>query len=470
MADDSGGGFLGGYNAQINTQQSQQLNAQALAKGSLDIQMTEMSLKASQAVAAQMADLNGKPTAKAGAGGQAGPPTPADQARQMSDMAFAAAQVYSKNGLVTQGMEFAEKASKLAENAATIDTKQAEASSKMWTHIGAAMDTVHSQQDWDRVRMEFPLMFPDEAKNQAVSKALQEPYDPKKVELYKRASMTAVQQADVKQKEASTKKEEASTKLEGLRDNLVAQQTREASNRADALGKAGVKPPPAAEVNNAKSLIEADYPDADPKGYQLAATEVAERARQLMSAGQPRDASYQQAYQEVKDRGTLERLPAKAQTAAQTKKAQGMIEQRDQVIDTINDMLGEMDETGHLTGLTGKLRGILEFGKTLSGFGSQETPEAEFRTNNKVLLATAPKVLGKSGKLAKDERELVAQIADMGRAGTDQKIGRAQLVKLRERLLKMQAGDQEKPATISGKGDKTGAPVPLDAYLKSQGY
>lgn len=436
------GGFAGGY---MEATQSQDQHAQAmqdLAKGKLDIQMTQNLLDAQHVAQLELAHLGGKAQ---GAGGQDVSGV-AGQSYKASELSFAAGEVYMRQGLVQQGSEFMERGAKLAESAAALETKQAEQQARMWSHVGSAMDLIQpgsqtAQQDWDKVRMTFPLMFPEEAKHPEVQKFLKMPYDPKTVDLLKRASQNAQQQAELAKTKAEAKKNEAETKFNEAGVPLRKAEAAEHAARANAISKAGGKPPPQAEVNNAKSLIQADYPDADPKGYQLYATEIAERAKQLMAADMGRDQAFQQAYSEVKESGKLEKLPPKAsaQTVASTEAKQNSI-------NDIDSLLELLDEGEGSVGIGRKFNVAAEWWHTATGTGEQETPQATFDAKLGVLISRLPQALSKKGKLAADERQVIRDISDLKQTFTTSKTGRAKLQALRDRLT----GSDDR--TIKGKG------------------
>lgn len=452
MATDVGG-FAGGwmqageYQTQQQTGQDQhQAAMQDLAKGNLQIQQTQQLLDAQHAAMLELSHHN----TSGGAKGAGGPEVSgvAGQSYKASELSFAAGEVYMKHGLIEQGSEFMEKGAKLAESAATLEKQQADQSQKMWSHVGSSLETVHpgsptAAQDWDKLRMTFPLMFPDEAKHPEVQKFLQKPYDPQTIELLKRASVSAKEQAEQQKVKAETKQSEAQAAYERAGIPLRQAEAKEHAARAAAIGKTGGKPPPAAEVNNAKSLIQADYPEADPKGYQLYATEIAERAKTLMAADMTRDQAFNQAYQEVKDSGKLERLPAKA-----SKKDQAASEVRGGLVDDIDDLVTDMEATPGAAGLKGRMGRIGEFASTTTGIGDQDTPLTSIMAKAEAIRLKLPKALTGTSKSAKDERELVASISDIARLGTSDKTAIAKLRAVQERLKAMSA------KTITGKGDK----------------
>jgi hypothetical protein len=340
-----------------------------------------------------------------------------------------------------------ERGAKLAESGAALEVHQAEQQARMWTHIGSTLDTVHENsptaaQDWDKARMTFPLMFPEEAKHPEVQKFLSKPYDPQTIELLKRASQTAQQQAELQKTKAETKKAEAASRFEAAGVPLRQAEAREHEARATAIGKAGGKPPPAAEVNNAKSLIQADYPDADPKGYQLYATEVAERAKGLMTAGLGRDEAFQQAYSELNDSGKLKNLPKKPdKKAAEAKQA------RNDIVDDIDDLIQRMEENPGASGLKGKIGRLGEFARTTVGEGDQSTPLTDIVQRAQIIQTKLPKALTGSARSAKEERELTSMMADITRLGTNDPLYITKLKALRARM----AGDGGDD-TIKGKG------------------
>lgn len=452
MATDVGG-FAGGwmqageFQTQQQTGQDQhQAAMQDLAKGKLQIQQTQQLLDAQHAAMLELSHHN----TSGGGKGAGGPEVSgvAGQSYKASELSFAAGEVYMKHGLIEQGAEFMEKGAKLAESAATLEKQQADQSQKMWSHVGSSLETVHpgsptAAQDWDKLRMTFPLMFPEEAKHPEVQKFLQKPYDPQTIELLKRASVSAQEQAEQQKTKAETKRAEAGAAYERAGIPLRQAETKEHAARAAAIGKTGGKPPPAAEVNNAKSLIQADYPEADPKGYQLYATEIAERAKTLMTADMTRDQAFNQAYQEVKDSGKLERLPAKA--SAKATKLQGM---RGEIVDDIDDLISDMEANPGAAGLGGKARRFGEFASTASGIGDQETPLTSIVAksqliHDKLQTALTDKYFGK------DRQELMASLSDITKVGVSDKTAIAKLRAVQDRL---RAADKN---TIKGKGDKT---------------
>lgn len=454
MADDVGG-FMGGYMAAGRYQSQQQAAGdehqqamQQLAKGNLDIKQTQMLLDAQTAA---MMELKGRTHAGAGGapGTQGGVGGIASQSYNAADLAFAAGETYMKHGLVEQGSQFMEKGAKLAESGAALEVHQADQQAKMWAHVGSALETVHpdsptAAQDWDKARMTFPMMFPEEAKHPEVQKFLSKPYDPQTVDLLKRASMTAQQQAEEQKTKAEAKRADAQAKFDLAGVGLRQSEEREHNARATAIGKAGGKPPPAAEVNNAKSLIQADYPDADPKGYQLYATEVAEGAKRLMNAGLSRDEAFQQAYSELNDSGKLKNLPKKA-SAKEEKQAAA----KNELVDSIDDLISDMEANPGAAGLKGKLGRIGEFAATSTGIGDQDTPLTRIVQKAQMIQTQVPKALTGSARSAKDERELTAALSDITRLGTNDPLYITKLKALRDRLAGG-GGD----STIKGKGAK----------------
>lgn len=446
MSDESGGpvgGFAGGYMQATQAGDSHALAVQDLAKGKLQIQQTQQLLDAQ---AAAMMELKGHGSASSGGGASAtGMGGVAGQSYKASELAFAAGDVYMKHGLVEQGAEFMEKGAKLAESGSKLEVEQAGQQAKMWSHVGNVMDTVHSSQDWDKARMTFPMMFPEEAKHPEVQKFLGKPYDPQTVELLKRASQSAQQQAALAKTKAETKHAEAQSRFEAAGVPLRAAEAREHNARATAIGKAGGKPPPQAEVNNMKSLIQADYPDADQKGYQLYATEGAEQAKRLMAAGMDRDAAFQQAYSELNDSGKLKNLPAKASA----KEAQAKVARAD-LADDIDDLISDMSENPGAAGLGGKIGRVGEWVKTTTGQGDQSTPLTSIVAKAQMIQTKLPKALTGSARSAKDERELTSALADITRLGTNDPLYIKKLEAIRDRFRAAEGKE-----TIKGKGDKT---------------
>lgn len=453
MADNPGG-FMGGYMAAGQYQSQQQASGdqhqaamQDFAKGKLEIQQTQQLLDAQTAAMMELkgrshAGAGGAPGTGGGVGGIAG------QSYNASDLAFAAGETYMKHGLIQQGSEFMEKGAKLAQSGAALEVHEAEQKEKMWTHIGSALDTVHdgsptAQQDWDKARMTFPMMFPEEAKHPEVQKFLSKPYDPQTIELLKRASQTAQQQAELAKTKAETKKAEATSRFEAAGIPLRESETREHNARATSISKAGGKPPPQAEVNNAKSLIQADYPDADPKGYQLYATEVAERAKGLMASGLGRDEAFQQSYQELNDTGKLKNLPAKASAKEVQAKAA-----KSDIVGDIDDLIEDMEANPGAAGFRGKIGRAEEWLNTTVGKGDQSTPLTNIVAKAQMIQTKLPKALTGSARSAKDERELTSMLADITRLGTNDPLYITKLRAIRDRM----SGGED--STIKGKGDK----------------
>lgn len=470
MAEDSGGGFIGGYMAggQYQSQQQaagdqHQLAMQDLASGKLKLQQTQQLLDAQTAAMMELNQKKGSPPTGAGDPAMEGI---AAQSHKASEMAFAAGDVYMRHGLIEQGSQFMERGAKLAESGAALETHQAEQQERMWGHIGSVLEPIHdnsptASKDWDAARMTFPQMFPEEAKHPEVQKFLKMSYGQLQqqggVDLLKRASQTAQQQAALAKTKAETKKEAASARYADA--GVVERQAlaREHDARATAIGKTGGKPPPAAEVNNAKSLIEADYPDADPKGYQLYASEIAERAGKLTAAGLDKDAAYKQAYAEVNDSGKLKNLPAKA--SAKEEKAKVA---RADLADDIDDLINDMKENPGASGLKGKIGRAEEFYHTTTGQGDQSTPLTGIVAKAQMIQTKLPKALTGSARSAKDERELTSALADITRLGTNDPLYIQKLEVIRDRF---RAADGKE--TISGKGDKS-APIPFASEAELQ--
>jgi len=460
---------MGGYMAAGQYQSQQQASGdqhqeamQQLAKGKLEIAQTQQLLDAQ---AAAMMELKGRSHSGAGGapGTQGGVGGIAGQSYNAADLAFAAGETYMKHGLIQQGSEFMEKGAKLAESGSALEIHQAAQQAKMWGHVGSVLDTIHENSptaaaDWDKARMTFPLMFPDEAKHPEVQKFLSQPYDPQTVDLLKRASMTAQQQAELQKTKAEAKKDEAMAKFEAAGVPLRQAEAKEHSARAAAIGKAGGKPPPAAEVNNAKSLIQADYPDADPKGYQLYATEVAERAKGLMASGQTRDEAFQQAYSELNDSGKLKNLPAKASVQKENAAGKAQAEARQGSVQDIDAIIALLDQGEATVGIGRKFKNVGEWLASVgSGDDDVESPQASFDGKLGVLISRLPAALAKKGKLAADERQIVRDISDLRKPFTTPSTAKATLMAVRERLM------GEDGSVIKGKGDKTTAPVTISS-------
>lgn len=452
--DTNVGGFMGGYmtagNYQANqTQMGDQHQAamQDLAKGKLEIAQTQHLLDAQAAALMELkghtaAGKGGAPGTQGGVGGMAG------QSYQAAELAFAAGEAYMHQGLMEQGSEFMERGAKLVQSGTALEIHQAEQQATMWSHVGSVLDTIHENsstaaQDWDKARMTFPMMFPEEAKHPEVQKFLSKPYDPQTIDFLKRASQTAQQQAELQKTKAEAKKDAAETRYADAGVVERKSMAKEHEARATAIGKTGGKPPPAAEVNNAKSLIQADYPEADPKGYQLYATEVAERARGLMTAGLGRDEAFQQAYSELNDSGKLKNLPAKA-SAKDAKQAAA----KNDLVESIDDLISDMEANPGAAGLKGKLGRVGEFARTTMGEGDQDTPLTRIVAKANMIQTQVPKALTGSSRSAKDERELTGALADITKMGTNDPLYITKLKAIRDRL----AGGGD--ATIKGKGAK----------------
>lgn len=456
------GGFASGYMqaGEYQTQQQQgqdqhQMAMQSLAKGNIELASAQQQLDAMHAAQLELAHMHQGGGAGGGggtgAGGQAVSGV-AGQAYKSSELAFAAGDVYSKYGLFQQGAEFAEKGAKLAEAGSALEVHQAEQSTKMWQHVGSVLETVHenspsAQQDWDNARMTFPHMFPEEAKHPEVQKFLKMSFKelgPQGLQMLKDASLSAQQQAEQQKTKAESKHIAAQTRWDDAGVLLRQSETREHNARATAIEKTGGKPPTGSEIKDADSLIEADYPGKDPKGYHLYSSEIAERAKQLIRADVDKDTAYKQAYEEVKKGGRLDNLPDKP-----SKKEQQASEVRGELVDDIDDLIRQIDENpGMLTGLSGRAGEVMEWGKTFSGIGDQATPATTFGEGMHALMLRVPKALTGSGKSAKDERALVGDIANVRKMMTSDATGRAKLSELRDIFARMQG------KTITGKGDK----------------
>lgn len=452
MADQVGG-FAGGYMQAQESQDAHNLNMQSMAKGNLEIKQTQMMLDAQTAAMMDLKHVGQSGPAQGAGGSQVS--GVAGQSYKASELAFAAGDSYMRHGMLQQGSEFMEKGAKLAESGAALEKQQAEQQQKMWTHVGSALETVHensptAKADWDKARMTFPLMFPEEAKHPEIQKFLSKPYDPQTVDLLKKASVSAADQAERKKTEAQAKGEAAAARFADAGVGMRKAEEREHNARATAIGKAGGKPPPQAEVNNAKSLIQADYPQADPKGYQLYATEIAERAKQLMAADMSRDQAFQQAYQEVNDSGKLKNLPNKPD-----KQTQAKTDLRAEVVSDIDQLIESMGNTDMAAaGLKGKVNRAAEWASTTTGLNisgsGQDTPITDITAQANLIHQKLQKAISGTA-YGKDRQALNADLADLTKIGVSDK---TYVTKLRaiQKNFNDAAGK-----TIQGKGDKTAA-------------
>lgn len=461
MAGSDVGGFAGGMMQAAEFQQNttansdaHNINMQNLAKGKLDIQQTQQLLDAQTAAMMELKNVGSTGGPATGAGGPAVSGV-AGQSYKASDLAFAAGESYMRHGLIQQGSEFMERGAKLAESGASLEKHQAEQSLKMWQHVGSVLETVHdgsptASQEWDQVRMTFPLMFPEEAKHPEVQKFLQKPYDPQTIDLLKRASVTAAEQAEQQKTKAESKHLAAQTRWDEAGVGLRKAETREHDARATAISKAGGKPPTGSAIKDADSLIEADYPGKDPKGYHLYSSEIAERAQQLIRADIDKDTAYKQAYEEVKSSGKLENLPDKP--SAKDQKAG---EQRNEMLDDIDDLMGQIDEDPSIVGLSGRWGEVKEWGSTTAtrltgGVPDENAPATKFGAGMHALMTMAPQALGTKGRMTKDEKATLADITNVRKMMTSPETAKAKLKALRDIIARQQG------KTISGKGDKVG--------------
>lgn len=458
MAGSDVGGFAGGMMQAAEFQQNttansdaHNINMQNLAKGKLDIQQTQQLLDAQTAAMMELKNIGSTGGPATGAGGPAVSGAAA-QAYKASELAFASANAYMNHGLTQQGSEFAEKAAKLAESGASLEKQQAEQSLKMWQHVGSSLETVHdgsptASQEWDQVRMTFPLMFPEEAKHPEIQKFLQKPYDPQTIDLLKRASVTAAEQADQQKTKAEAKHLAAQTKWENAGVPLREAEAREHNARATAISKAGGKPPTGSAIKDADSLIEADYPGKDPKGYHLYSSEIAERAQKLIATDMDKDTAYKQAYQEVKESGKLENLPDKP-----SKKQQVQTDLRSEVVDDIDELIESMEGTDlAAAGFKGKVNRGAEWLSTTTGFNlsgsGQDKPITDITTQANLIHQKLQKAISGTS-YGKDRQALNSDLADLTKIGVSDA---TYITKLRaiQRNFNRAAGK-----TISGKGEK----------------
>lgn len=467
MADQVGG-FIGGYSqagqdidAHQQSVDAHQQSQLALAKGGLELKQTEMLLAASQQFAKKMQDLN----TKGGNPGTSGTSGITDQLHQSAEMSFAMGNSLMSSGLPAQGNEYIVQGAKLAENAAKIQTEEATNSRKMWGTIGSLVNGLGenaSPEQIDQATFLFQSMYPEQAKHPEVQKVLEKMHDPQTREMLKRASLTAVQQADEQLKQVDIKKADAEIQATKGRTAYEQQATRVQKERADALQKQGGVKVDAQSIKNASGMIEAEHPEADPKGYALQSNEIAERAAQLIRGGLTKDEAYQQAFGEIKESGKLDKL---APRPADYKKQQAAAGLQEEVSGDIDDLISQIEADPSVVGGRGKIGQGAEFVKGVTGFGSQDNPATRFQTDVTLLKGKLHKAMIGT-KSAKDQRELVNAVADLGRIGNS---GPTALTKLRE--IKKKLGNKaSEPATIKGKGDKGGEVISLSDYLKSQGY
>lgn len=281
--------------------------AQKLAAGDIAIKQADIQLQSQQKM---LSLLQGAQATKSSTG------SPGQQASAQSESLASNMDMLAnfalESGMPEQAKEYANSASTIRKNQASVEENQAKLQQQHATITGSLMENVHDQQSFDNALMIYQLETGQK------SPFAGQRYTPQLADQIKNRATTILQQSSIKLNDAKTKEAEAQTQDAKARQPLIDAQKREADARTEYLqkhgGAAGL--PTASDLKGVTDLISSSYDvdtTQDAANARVLARPVAEAAKQMMQENPALtpSAAYRRAYQEALTRGDFAGLTPK---------------------------------------------------------------------------------------------------------------------------------------------------------------
>lgn len=280
--------------------------AQKLEAGGIAVKEAEMHLQQQQRM---LSLLQGATTASSRG-------TPAEQmearTESMASNMDMLANFALESGMPEQAKEYANSASTIRKNAASVQENQSKLQIQHATMTANLMQNVHDQQSFDNALMIFQLETGQK------SPYAGQRFSPQLADQIRSRATTILQQSQIKLNEAKTKEASAQAKDAEARLPLIEAQKREANARATWLEKhgGGGNLPTASDLKSVTDLISSNFEtdtSQDQANARVLARPIAERAKEMMQENPAltQSAAARRAYQEAITRGDLAGLSPK---------------------------------------------------------------------------------------------------------------------------------------------------------------
>lgn len=432
-------------------EQAKQLNALAMAEGSVKLQSAQMTMDSQKAIMQAMQEQNLGQTAP-------GDSFNYDKAASLQKLATVA----FKTGNIEAGRELMKTSSDIQKNTSTIQKEQLDGSIKKLTLFSSLLDGVHDQASWQQANAMYEMQMKE--KNEFA----QQPYSPQIVQSLKSASQTALQKAQTEASKAAARSSDASAANSRALVPLHQAQTEEVQVRTTNLRKVG-----GANVMPKKSTMDmiADYiktdfgGDVTKESAAAAALPIAEETERLVRDNHRTWAqASREAYEQAKQGGGVEAgLTKKAAKMTVSERAVG--EAKDKALLLIDDLINIAEQTKTdkvgVTGLSGRLARPLETVGNITGKSSKTTAH-DFSSKLDELHFLLPNALGVKNKAPKDEQARIIGMARGKSLGDTNENVISSLSQLKESIKGYRdpamtegaAGEEEVPAAKAGEPQK----------------
>jgi hypothetical protein len=307
-------GWASGEQQASHDQQSQMLTnlqlsegAQKLAAGDIAIKQADIQLQSQQKILSLLQGAQATRSSTGSPGQQA-----SAQSESLASNMDMLANFALESGMPEQAKEYANSASTIRKNQASVEENQAKLQQQHATITGSLMENVHDQQSFDNALMIYQLETGQK------SPFAGQRYTPQLADQIRNRASTILQQSTIKLNDAKTKEAEAQTQDAKARQPLIDAQKREADARTEFLQKHGgaANLPSAGDLKAVTDLIGSSYDvdtTQDAANARVLARPIAESAKQMMQENPSltQSAAVRRAYQEALTRGDLAGLTPK---------------------------------------------------------------------------------------------------------------------------------------------------------------
>lgn len=307
-------GWASGQQQASHDQQSQmltnlQLNegAQKLAAGDIAIKQADIQLQSQQKMLSLLQGAQATRSSTGSPGQQA-----SAQSESLASNMDMLANFALESGMPEQAKEYANSASTIRKNQASVEENQAKLQQQHASITGTLMENVHDQQSFDNALMIYQLETGQK------SPFAGQKYSPQLADQIRNRASTILQQSQIKLNDAKTKEADAQTQDAKARQPLIDAQKREADARTEYLEKHGgaANLPSAGDLKSVTDLISSSYDvdtSQDAANARVLARPVAERAKEMMQENPSltQSAAARRAYQEALTRGDFAGLTPK---------------------------------------------------------------------------------------------------------------------------------------------------------------
>ena len=397
------GGFVGGLLAGQEYVQKQQLFPVELQEKQLDVQEKQLAIKSSE----QLLDRQKKLLQLQASHNTQGQPDQTQSADTQAQALLQLAQDQRSSGFLQESGKTLEQASSIMKNNAEITSKKNEQTDKMWTHVSNLVGdpSIHDQAGFERAKMLFTTMYPEEAKKPEAQKLLQAPYSPQLVNALHTAATNALQQSEIEKNKAQAKSADTEASIHDYTRNVILpQEKEERAVRIDNLKKHGGDSlvPSKDDTNEIVNRIRDEYgKDVSKESAEVVASRIAPTVAQYRKQGMSPGAAADKAYREAKDHGEMKDL------AKLTPKATTQVTLIDELISQVKA------SKASFPGITGLGGYVSRFGETVENITgtSDETGAKDFQSKLATLQSMLVKPISGSSQFSKAKQAEIAKIA-----------------------------------------------------------